>query len=92
MIRTARTVSFRPALWRAAWIALVAAPAPAFAHLGHVAEVAGHSHWIGLAAAAGAAALAAWVAGAKSDDAAPEADEAQGDSDAPIGDGEKADA
>lgn len=45
-------------------LALVASllPAPAFAHLGHVEEVAGHSHWIGLAAAAGAAALAGWLA------------------------------
>lgn len=32
---------------------------PAFAHMGHVGEVAGHSHWVGLAAALGAAAIAA---------------------------------
>ncbi len=38
---------------------LLASPAPALAHIGHVGEVAGHSHWIGLAAALGAAAIAA---------------------------------
>ena len=41
-------------------VALV--PAAAHAHLGHIGELAGHSHWIGivlgLAGAAGAAALA----------------------------------
>lgn len=41
--------------------ALIAAPA--WAHLGHLGEVAGHGHWIGLAAAAGAAVLAGWLAG-----------------------------
>jgi hypothetical protein len=34
-------------------------PVPAFAHWGHLPELAGHSHWIGMAAAA-AAAAAAW--------------------------------
>ncbi|MBW8635991.1 hypothetical protein K1W69_02245 [Hoeflea sp. WL0058] len=38
---------------------LIASPVPAFAHMGHLGEVAGHSHWIGLAAALGAAAIAA---------------------------------
>ena len=40
---------------------------PAFAHLGHVGELAGHAHWIGLGAAAVAAALgsAAALAGKK---------------------------
>ena len=33
-------------------------PLPAFAHWGHLPELAGHSHWIGMAAAAAAA--AAW--------------------------------
>lgn len=37
-------------------------PAPAAAHWGHVGELAGHSHWIGLAAALAAAALAALAA------------------------------
>ena len=34
-------------------------PLPAFAHWGHLPELAGHSHWIGMAAAATAAAAAA---------------------------------
>ena len=34
-------------------------PIPAFAHWGHLPELAGHSHWIGMAAAAAAAAAAA---------------------------------
>lgn len=50
---------------------LVAQANVAHAHLGHVAEVAGHSHWIGLAAVAGAAAIAGAIgllSGVKSDD------------------------
>ncbi len=35
---------------------------PAWAHVGHLGEVAGHGHWIA-AGALGAAALAAWLAG-----------------------------
>ncbi|MEL6934752.1 MAG: DUF6732 family protein [Pseudomonadota bacterium] len=35
---------------------------PALAHWGHVGELAGHGHWIAVGAAAGAAALAAWLA------------------------------
>jgi len=54
---------------------LLAAPAPAFAHVGHVAEVAGHAHWIGLAAGLGAAVLGAWLAGQKSDDEAEATDD-----------------
>jgi chromate transport protein ChrA len=34
---------------------------PAYAHFGHVGELAGHSHWIGLAAAAAAAVIATAV-------------------------------
>uniref|UniRef100_UPI0031BA0506 DUF6732 family protein n=1 Tax=Oricola nitratireducens TaxID=2775868 RepID=UPI0031BA0506 len=34
---------------------------PAYAHFGHVGELAGHSHWIGLAAGAAAAAIATAV-------------------------------
>lgn len=45
---------------------------PAFAHVGHLGEVAGHGHWIA-AGALGAAALAAWLAGkGKNADAEPE--------------------
>ncbi len=56
---------------------LVLAVAPASAHLGHVGEAAGHSHWIGLAALAGAAAIAAWIAKQKGDAEAAEAEEAE---------------
>ncbi|MCY6381384.1 DUF6732 family protein [Hoeflea prorocentri] len=37
-------------------------PSSAYAHMGHVGEVAGHSHWVGIAAVLGAAALAVLVA------------------------------
>ena len=42
--------------------ALILLPSFAHAHLGHVGEVAGHSHWAGLAALAGAALVAGLVA------------------------------
>ncbi len=34
---------------------------PAFAHLGHVGELAGHAHWVGLGAVVVAGALAAAI-------------------------------
>lgn len=37
----------------------------AFAHAGHLGELAGHSHWIGVAAVAGAAVIAGLAAKAK---------------------------
>lgn len=37
--------------------ATFALPATALAHGGHIGELAGHSHWLGLAALAGAAAV-----------------------------------
>ena len=46
---------------------LLLAPMPAFAHSGHLPELVGHSHWIGLAAAA-AAAAAAWGLRGNSED------------------------
>ena len=42
---------------------IFASASSATADPGHVTEVAGHSHWIGLAAAGGAAVLAGWLAG-----------------------------
>lgn len=36
--------------------------APAFAHGGHLGELAGHSHWVGVAALAGAALIAGVIA------------------------------
>ena len=48
---------------------------PALAHTGHVAEAAGHSHWLGLAAAGVAIAVAIWAASkAKSKDKVSEND------------------
>lgn len=52
----------------------------AYAHMGHVGDLAGHAHWVGIAATVGAAALAALVAKAgkqkmsDAEEAAPEAD------------------
>ena len=37
-------------------------PTSAFAHVGHLGELAGHSHWVGAAALAGAALVAGLVA------------------------------
>ena len=52
----------------------------AHAHAGHVGELAGHAHWVGLAAVLGAAALAALVAKAgkkkPADEEEPGAEEA----------------
>jgi hypothetical protein len=47
----------------------ILAPLPAAAHPGHIADVAGHDHWVfgaGLAAIAGAA-LVAWLKGGRRD-------------------------
>ncbi|WP_416897969.1 MAG: DUF6732 family protein [Minwuia sp.] len=41
---------------------LIALPGSALAHGGHLGELAGHSHWVGVAALAGAAALGALAA------------------------------
>lgn len=43
---------------------IVCGPTAAFAHAGHIGELAGHAHWVGVAALAGAAAVAAaatWI-------------------------------
>ncbi len=45
-----------------AGVFLLASSQLAFAHVGHLGELAGHSHWIGAAALGGAAALAVWLA------------------------------
>lgn len=37
-------------------------PKGAFAHVGHIGELAGHGHLIGLAGLAASAAMAAWLA------------------------------
>lgn len=50
-------------------------PASAEAHLGHVGEVAGHSHWIALGAGVVAAAIAAAIGKKKLDAEADPAEE-----------------
>lgn len=53
---------------------LLLLPSPALAHAGHIADLAGHDHWV-LGAALGAAAAAAawgWLKGEKEE---PEAEE-----------------
>lgn len=62
---------------RLALIFLLASASAAAAHPGHFAEVAGHAHWIGLAAAGAAAVLAGWLAGKLSEDEAEEETEEQ---------------
>lgn len=47
---------------------LLSSASAAMAHGGHVGELAGHAHWIGVAAVVGAAVLAALVAKAKKRD------------------------
>ncbi|WP_420412317.1 DUF6732 family protein [Roseibium sp.] len=59
----------------------ISAPTAAFAHAGHIGELAGHAHWVGIAALAGAAAIAgvaAW-AGRKTDQADGEEEAADQD-------------
>jgi len=55
-----------------------ATPTAAFAHAGHLGELAGHSHWVGVAALAGAALVAGVIAlkdrKRKQEDETPEAE------------------
>ncbi|AXX99456.1 DUF6732 family protein [Profundibacter amoris] len=60
-------------------LALLAAPA--FAHPTHIIEVAGHNHWLGLAAIAAAAAAALWQAKKGRDEEASQEDETEEDPD-----------
>ena len=63
---------------RLAFLFLLASASAASAHPGHFAEVAGHAHWIGLAAAGAAAVIAGWLAGKlKEEDADEEETEEQ---------------
>lgn len=67
-------MTFKPATAVSALV-LMASPSLAEAHGGHLGELAGHSHWIGVAALAGAvaaAALAAKLKGRKSEEPADE--------------------
>ncbi|MEL6957835.1 MAG: DUF6732 family protein [Pseudomonadota bacterium] len=48
---------------------------PAFAHIGHLAEVGGHGHWIALGGIAIAGAIALWGGRKKAEDDAEASDE-----------------
>jgi len=52
----------------------------AHAHGGHLGDLAGHAHWVGLAALIGAAALAALIAKARKNDDTSEPQDAETDS------------
>jgi membrane protein implicated in regulation of membrane protease activity len=57
----------------------ISGAASALAHGGHVGDLAGHSHWVGWAAAAAAGAVSAWAikrGNKKKTDARDDADEA----------------
>jgi len=56
-------------------IAACLATTPAHAHIGHLGEVAGHGHWIGLGLIAGAAVLGGWLGKGRKPEADPEDDE-----------------
>jgi len=64
-------------------ILIFTAPVTAMAHVGHVGELAGHSHWVGVAAIVGAAAVAAIAAklrkrgGADGEEAESQADDSE---------------
>ncbi len=60
---------------------LIALPGSAFAHWGHVADVAGHTHWGGLAALGGAIGTAIWIglSGKKDDSEDETAEEVEPD-------------
>lgn len=62
--------------------ASLAAPSLAWAHGGHIGELAGHSHWIGVAALAGAVAAAALAAKLKGRKSEEQADEPKAEADA----------
>lgn len=52
----------------------IALPLPAFAHVGHLGDLAGHSHWIALGAL-GIATVVGALASAKGKDRQPEAED-----------------
>ena len=65
--------------------AVIAAPGIAHAHAGHVAEVAGHAHWIALGAIAAAAAIASALAATKEGRKDQESDSPDAEEDAAEG-------
>jgi hypothetical protein len=59
---------------------MIVAASPAVAHPGHIADVAGHAHWIGLGAVIGAAILAGLLgAKGRKDDEATDENETDGE-------------
>ena len=54
----------------------------AFAHVGHLGELAGHAHWVGAAAVLGAAAIAAALAAKAKKSGEPAAEEEAAESEA----------
>ena len=66
-------------------ILLFAGAGQAQAHLGHVGELAGHSHWVAVGAAVTAAAIAAWLGKRKLDAEDAEAEQAAEEDGEPAG-------
>ena len=66
-------------------ILLFAGTGQAQAHLGHVGELAGHSHWVAVGAAVTAAAIAAWLGKRKLDAEDAEAEQAAEEDGEPAG-------
>ncbi len=64
-----------------AFLILLAGVSPAAAHFGHAGELAGHSHWVALGAAAAAAALAALLAKRRVSDTEEASDVGENDTD-----------
>ena len=58
---------------------LLAIVPSAHAHGGHVGELAGHAHWVGLAAVLGAAAIAVLLAKARKREEAAETEDTEAD-------------
>ncbi|MEL6478704.1 MAG: DUF6732 family protein [Pseudomonadota bacterium] len=61
--------------------AVLTTAGPAAAHPGHIADLAGHGHWISLGALAAAGLLAGWLAGTRGKNDAAGEDEAPQDLD-----------
>lgn len=74
---TFNTIAGKPLIALAIFSAAATAPAAAFAHVGHLAEVAGHGHWLAGVAigAAIAIGLAQGLRGKSRTDEAAESDE-----------------
>ncbi|WP_407692445.1 DUF6732 family protein [Pseudooceanicola spongiae] len=67
-------LKLRPVAALAALMSGFVAPMPAAAHPGHLADVAGHGHWLGAAALGAAIAIGLWKAYADRKDRDPDAE------------------